>query len=58
MKLEFEKYEIETDKGYGKITDTFRIYVEIVATSSVEEKIKYAVQNMAHSLGYKQTVFG
>ena len=43
MKLKFEKF-------IGK--EVFRIYVDIAAVSKDEEKIAYAVQNMAYSLGY------
>ena len=57
MKLEFEKYITENGQGYGKIKETFRIFVDITAISKDAEKIKYAVQNMAHSLGYKQISF-
>lgn len=46
MKLKFEK---------ASGTDFFYIHVDIAAVSNVEEKIAYAVQNMAYSLGYRMT---
>ena len=52
MKLMFEKNVTENPEGIGKIKETFRIHVSINAVSEVEEKIGYAVQNMAYSLGY------
>lgn len=43
MKLKFEKF-------IGK--DLFCVYVNIAAVSKDEEKIAYAVENMAYSLDY------
>ena len=53
MKLKFEKYLTNNPDGLGKIVESFYIYVTIAAVSKVEEKIAYAVENMAYSLGYK-----
>lgn len=50
MKLEFTKYV-----GTPRITDTYHIYVDIKAIEKHAQKIAYAVQNMAYSLGYKMT---
>jgi len=47
MKLEFEKTV--------NPSEAFYIYVEIAAVSKDAQKIAYAVQNMAYSLGYRLT---
>ena len=54
MKLEFEKHRRERTNS-ALVTDTFRIFVDITAIPEVEEKIAYAVQNMAYSLDYQLT---
>lgn len=54
MKLEFEKHHTEHSSS-ARITDTYRIYVDIIAVSRDEKKLAYAVQNMAYSLGYTLT---
>ena len=48
MKLAFEK--AKTNPG-----EAFYVYVEITAVSKDAEKIAYAVENMAYSLGYRLT---
>lgn len=50
MKLEFDKIG-HPPNG----TEFFYIHVDIAALAKVEEKIAYAVQNMAYSLGYRLT---
>ena len=52
MKLEFEKHQTEHSSS-SRIIDIYRIYVDIVAVPKVEQKIAYAVQNMAYSLDYQ-----
>lgn len=48
MRLEFQKVKANP-------WEAFYIYVEITAISKDEEKIAYAVENMAYSLGYQLT---
>lgn len=48
MKLKFEKVK-------GNPYEAFYIYVEINAVSEAEQKMAYAVQNMAYSIGYRLT---
>jgi len=55
VRLEFEKTLTKRPDGVGLITDRFHIYVAITAVSTAEEKIAYAVENMAYSLGYRMT---
>ena len=52
MKLVFEKNATKDKKGYGTIKESFFIHVQIDAITKVEERISYAVQNMAYSLGF------
>jgi len=54
MNLVFEKNLTNSPDGLGKIRETFRIFVTINAVSKDEEKIGYAVKNMAYSIGYKE----
>ena len=48
MKLKFEKIR-------GNPYEAFYIHVDIEAVAKHAEKIAYAVQNMAYSLGYRLT---
>jgi len=55
MKLEFCKNVTARSDSLGHVTESFYIHIDIAAVPKHEEKIAYAVQNMAYSLGYRMT---